>query len=191
MRILIAGLIGGTLLWLWGAVAHMVLPIGEMGMKTAVDQDAAIAALQASATSGNGVYFIPGMSPEQWSDPQARDAFVAKYDGSPYAMVVYRPDGNPGISNMAPNLARHWVSCVLAALVAAWMLTGLAASSYGKRVLITAGLGLFAWLAVNVPYWNWYMFPSQFTIGAALDQIVGWAIAGLGMAWWLGRGKAA
>lgn len=191
MRILIAGLIGGTLLWLWGAVAHMVLPIGEMGMKTAVGQEAAIAALQATAISGDGIYMIPGMSPEQWSDQQAREDFVAKYSGSPYALVVYRPGGNPGMSSMVPNLTVHWISCVLAALVAAWLLTAVTASSYGKRVLIATGLGLFAWLAVNVPYWNWYLFPTQFTIGAALDQIVGWAIAGLGMAWWLGRRKAA
>ena len=186
MRILVAALIGGTLLWLWGVVAHMLLPIGEMGFKTAVEQDAAISALQASATSGDGVYMIPGMAPEQWSDRPAMEAFVAKYANAPFALVVYQPDGNPGISNMVPNMVKHWATCVLAALLAAWVLT-LGALDFGKRVMVAAGLGLFAWLAVNVPYWNWYMFPTRFTIGAALDQVIGWAIAGLGMAWWLGR----
>ena len=33
MRILIAGVIGGLVMFMWGAVAHMMLPIGEMGMK--------------------------------------------------------------------------------------------------------------------------------------------------------------
>ena len=32
MRILIAGIIGGLVMFVWGAVAHMMLPIGEMGM---------------------------------------------------------------------------------------------------------------------------------------------------------------
>lgn len=185
MRILIAALTGGTLLWLWGAVAHMFLPIGEMGHRIAVEQDAAIAALQASATSGDGVYMIPGMSSEQWADETARNAFTAKYAKTPYALVVYRPGGNPGIASMGPALAKHWLTCVLGALIAAWALT--LASGFGQRVMLAAGLGLFSWLAVNVPYWNWYLFPTEFTIGAALDQVIGWAIAGLGMAWWLGR----
>lgn len=188
MRLLIAALIGGSLLWLWGAVAHMALPIGEMGHRTAVEQDAAIAALRASATSGDGVYMLPGMSPEQWRDESARNAFVAKYGASPFALVIYRPGGNPGITSMGPNLAKHWLTCVLGALVAAWLLAMV--TGFGRRVVVAAALGLFAWLAVSVPYWNWYLFPAQFTLGAALEQVIGWAIAGIGMAWWLGRGKA-
>lgn len=77
---------------------------------------------------------------------------------------------------------------MLGALVAAWLLA--MASGFGRRVAIAAALGLFAWLAVNVPYWNWYLFPLEFTLGAALDQVIGWTVAGLGMAWWLGRRKA-
>ena len=187
MRILIAALVGGTLLWLWGAIAHMALPIGEMGHRTAIEQDAAIAALQASATSGDGVYMLPGMAPEQWSDESARNAFSGKYRASPFALVVYRPGGNPGITSMWPNLVTHWLTSVLGALVAAWMLA--MASGFGRRVAIAAALGLFAWLAVSVPYWNWYLFPLEFTLGAALDQVIGWTVAGLGMAWWLGRRK--
>ena len=189
MRLLVAGLIGGTLLWLWGVAAHMFLPIGNMGMETAVEQDAAIAALKASATSGEGVYMIPGMAPEQWGDAGAMQAFTTKYASSPYALVIYRPDGNPGMSGMLPNMIVHWITCVIGGLIAAWLLAR-AASSFGRRVLIAAPLGLFEWLDVNVPYWNWYMFPDALTIGAALDQVIGWANAGLGLAWWLGRRRA-
>ena len=35
MRIYIAGLIGGIVLFVWGAVSHMVLPVGEMGIQQA------------------------------------------------------------------------------------------------------------------------------------------------------------
>ena len=189
MKILPAALVGGTLFWLWGAVAHMLLPIGHMGMKTAVGQDAAIAALQASATSGHGVYMIPGMDPADWRDTAKRDAFVARYQDAPYALVVYRPDGNPGMTRMGPNLATHWATSFAAALVVAWVLA-LGASTFGRRVLLATALGMFAWLAVHVPYWNWYLFPTSLTLGAALEQVIGWAIAGTGMAWWLGRRKA-
>ena len=72
MRMLVAGVIGGIVLFLWGAIAHMALPIGEMGMKVATNQDAALAAVSASATPGAGVYMLPGMSPEEWSTDETR-----------------------------------------------------------------------------------------------------------------------
>lgn len=188
MRILIAGIIGGIVVFLWGAVAHMALPIGEMGMKTAVGQDVAIAAVHGAASPGAGVYMLPGMSPEQWRDEAAREAFIAKYSSSPYAFVVYQPDGNPALQSMTPNLVKQWTSNTAGALVLAWVLA-LAAFGFGKRVLIAGALALFAWLAVNVPYWNWYLFPIDFTFAALIEQVVGWTLAGAAIAWWLARGE--
>jgi hypothetical protein len=33
-----------------------------------------------------------------------------------------------------------------------------------------------------VSYWNWYGFPTDFTTGAALDEIIGWFLGGLVLA---------
>ena len=33
-RILIGGLVGGIVLFFWGFVSHMLLPIGEMGLQS-------------------------------------------------------------------------------------------------------------------------------------------------------------
>ena len=188
MRVFVAGLIGGIVLFLWGAIAHMALPIGEMGMKVAPGQDAAIAALQSAATPGEGVYMLPGMTPEEFRDDAARNAFIEKYKGSPYAFVVYQPGGNPANSSMAPNLVKQFVSDLLTALLTAWIMA-LAPLSFGRRVLVAGVVGVTAWLAISVPYWNWYMFPADFTFGALLDVALGLLIAGVPMAWWLGRGR--
>lgn len=186
MRVLIAAIIGGIVMFIWGAVAHMALPIGEMGMQTAIEQDAALIALQGAASSGEGVYMLPGMAPEQWRDQAAMTAFQEQYRSSPYAFVVYQPGGNPALVSMTPNLIKQFVSDTLAAFVVAWVLA-LGAFGFGKRVAIAGALGLFAWLAVNVPYWNWYMFPATFTVAALVEQVIGWLLAGAAMAWWLGR----
>jgi hypothetical protein len=129
---------------------------------------------------------LPGMEPAQWRDKAALQEFRDKYKDSPYAFVVYQPDGNPAHANMAPNLVRQFVSDVAGALILAWVLA-LGAFGFGKRVLIAAALGAFAWLAISVPYWNWYMFPAEFTAGVLIQQLVGWTAAGAVMAWWLGR----
>ena len=54
-------------------------------------------------------------------------------------------------------------------------------------LFIATALGLFSWLTLSVPYWNWYRFPLDFTMGSLLEQVRGWMLAGIAMAWWLGR----
>lgn len=186
MRIFIAGLIGGIVLFLWGAIAHVALPIGEMGMKVANDQDTVIAALQQSADKGAGVYMLPGISPEDWRDEAKLAAFQQKYANAPSGFVVYDPSPNPTLQNMTPSLIKQLVIDLLIGLLAAWILAQ-AAVSFGTRVLMGAVLGVMAWLAVSVPYWNWYRFPLDFTIGAWLDSGLGMLIASIPIAWWLGR----
>jgi hypothetical protein len=80
------------------------------------------------------------------------------------------------------------VSNTLAAFVVAWILA-LGAFGIGRRVLIAGALGLFSWLAISLPYWNWYLFPTQFTLGTLLEQVIGWLLAGAAIAWWLGRSE--
>lgn len=186
MRLLIAGIIGAIVFFVWGMLAHVALPIGEMGMQVANEQDAALAALQVSANKGEGVYMLPGMAPDKMSDTAAVAAFNEKYKASPYAFVVYAPEGNPAMANMVPNLIKQFVSNLLAALVLAWVLS-LGAFAFGQRVMIAGALALFAWFVISVPYWNWYKFPMQFTLEALIEQVVGWLLAGAAMAWWLGR----
>jgi hypothetical protein len=188
MRVFVAGVIGGIVLFIWGAVAHMALPIGEMGMKVATNQDAALAAVSASATPGAGVYMLPGMSPEEWSNEAARATFAEKAKASPYAFVVYQPGGNPVNVTMGPALAKQFVGDTLVALLVAWLMA-LAPFAFGRRVLIGTVVGVASWLAISVPYWNWYMFPTDFTLGTLLDVVLGLLIASMPMAWWLGRAR--
>ena len=49
-------------------------------------------------------------------------------------------------------------------------------------VLIAAAVGAFSWATISLPYWNWYMFPMDFTLANLVEQVVGWSIAGAAMA---------
>jgi len=187
MRILIAGIIGGIVMFMWGAVSHMMLPIGEMGMKVPIEQASAITAL-GPTTQGSGVYMYPSPPKEDWQDEAKMKAFTESAKGQPYAFVIYQPGGNPVNESMTPALIKQFGSDTLAAIIAAWVLA-LGTFGFGKRVLIVGTLGLFAWLAISVPYWNWYQFPMDFTIGNLLEQVIGWLLSGSAMAWWLGRGE--
>jgi hypothetical protein len=187
MRVVIAGVIGGIVMFIWGAVAHMALPIGEAGVKLPTQQQAVIDAI-GPTTSGEGVYMYPSISPEKMGDPAAMQAFVEQARGKPFAFVVYQPGGNPIINGMAPNLVKQLATDILSALVAAWVLS-LGAWSFGQRVMVAGAMAVFTWFSVSLPYWNWYMFPTSFTLGSLAEQLIGWLLAGAAMAWWLGQRK--
>src|SRR6187431_802809 len=102
MRVLIAGLLGGIVFFAWGAIAHTVTPIGDMGMKAATAEDPVIAALRDNLP-GEGVYMLPWLAPAQRSDEAAVKAYSEKAKANPGVFIVYQPVGRDGM-NMGPQL---------------------------------------------------------------------------------------
>jgi hypothetical protein len=184
MRIVIAGLLGGLVMFLWGAIAHTVLPLGEAGFSQPRNEDIVLAAMK-TGLPDDAAYILPAMSRERMHDKAAMDAYVTKTRSSPYAFVVYKAQGG-SITEMTRPLIVQWVSDTLAALIVAAILAGLVAG-FGRRVLVAGALGAFSWLAISVPFWNWYGFPWLMTAGTLVEQVVGWLLAGCVSAWWLGR----
>jgi hypothetical protein len=190
MRLIVAALIGGIVLFTWGFVSHMLLPVGELGLRTLpiAQQDAAIAGLKAGMTEP-GIYMLPTLeNMEDYGDQAKMDALGERMKTNPYAFVAYSPDPNPAGTSMGPQLATEFATNVVSALIAAFIV-GFAAVGYGTRVLLFTALGVFTFVTAHVPYWNWYRFPTDFTMGAAVGHVVGWFLAGLAMAWWLARAR--
>lgn len=181
-RTLIAGIVAGVVLFVWGALAHMLLPIGNMGLKIVPDaqQQAALASLRDNLGQ-EGWYMLPMLQQAQWGDEAAMKTFGEKMTTQPFAWVVYQPTGIDSYNGMGPMLGKQFVSVTLCGLIAAFVAAGVAGSR-GKRVAVVTAFGLFAWLAVVVPYWNWYRFPAGFAAGAFLEQVVGWLLGGIAIA---------
>jgi hypothetical protein len=178
---------GGIVMFLWGAVAHMALGLGNVGMHQPVAEDTVLAALHPGLGEQPGVYILPSMDPAKFGDKAVTDAYAAKSKASPYAWVVYLPQGE-NLMDMSGQLPRQWASDTLSALALAFVM-GLAAFSFATRVSIALAAAVFAWLSTMVPYWNWYRFPLNFTLAALIEQVIGWLLAGAVMAWWLGRNR--
>jgi hypothetical protein len=185
VRIVIAGIVAGLLVFVWGAIAHTVLPLGMAGMQvpTADAQNAALTALQGSFDQ-EGIYLLPLPPEEVWEDDAAMARFGAEAAKRPYAFVVYQPRGTDINAGFGGLLARQAGLDVLAALVAAFVAAGIAGSLL-RRALSVAAMGVFAWLAMAAPYWNWYRFPADFVGAALIEQAVGWLIGGFAIAWLL------
>ncbi|MCI0403596.1 MAG: hypothetical protein L0212_08745 [Acidobacteria bacterium] len=181
-RTLIAGVAGGVMLFVWGAVSHMALGLGSMGVKTIANEDPVLSAMRANIPEP-GFYFLPGEGMEVGTTPtpeqQAR--WEAKYRQGPTGILVYQPQGREPLDPM--QFLTELASNIGAALVAALLLSAATSlTGFGARVLAMASLGLFSWLDLSVSYWNWYGFPMDYSLGILLQGVVGWALVGAVMA---------
>jgi len=178
MRILIASVVGGVLLFLWGFVAHMLLPFSEKALRPVPNEAAVIESLRGNI-SGDGVYWVPYIDMKT-ATPEAQQAYADKVANGPSGLLVLRTGGVK--TDMKRELPLEFISNFLAALVAALVVGGLGARSYGSRVGAVFAFGVVAWLSLSMSQWIWYGFSTDFLIGDLVDQWGGWLLAGLGMA---------
>src|SRR4029453_12919556 len=61
MRILLAGVLGGIVMFVWTSVAHMALPLGEAGINEIPNESAVLNAMQSSMGDKTGLYIFPGL----------------------------------------------------------------------------------------------------------------------------------
>ncbi len=184
-RVVIAGILGGVVIFLWGYLAHTVLGLGEVGLKELSNEQAVVGALRAS-TSEPGFYFFPGVGMTTGASPEQMRAAMQKTAGGPYGIVIWHPSGAEYITPR--RLGVQFGLNVVQALFAAILLscaTGL--SSYVSRVGFVFLAGLLAALSTNIEYWNWYSFPSNYTLGYMATQIIGFLLAGFVVAGFVKR----
>lgn len=174
-RIAIAAIVGGIVVFVWGAVSHMLLPLGMMGLSTLPNEAPVLEALKSAIPEG-GLYFYPGMDMSGDVSEEEQEAWAARLRSGPRGLLLYHPEGTEPMSPR--QLVSELVSNVLAAAVAAF-LASLMAAAYGRRVLAVMLFGLFGWLSLLVSFWIWYEFPGSFIAAEGIGEVVGWFLAGL------------
>src|SRR5262245_18917850 len=137
-KVLAPGILGGLLVFVWSAFAHMVLPIGNMGLKTIPNNEDPVLNAMKSNIQQPGLYFMPGYDMNRKLTEAEETAFQAKYEAGPTAFLVYHPTGVKAISPWA--LIRQALFNILCGLIAAFIISKTVAS-LATRGLIVALLG--------------------------------------------------
>ena len=166
-RILLAGLLGGIAMFLWGGLSHEVLGLGDVGLQYLPQQQPVIDALK-SSVSQSGFYFFPQLD--------ASKKVPADKLGGPYGIMIYHASGAGGI--MTGQLINECLLNIAVALFAAFLLSRSVLSGYVSRVGFVTLLGLTVGLMTNVEYWNWYGFPLSYTVASVAIAVVGFLIVG-------------
>jgi hypothetical protein len=85
---------------------------------------------------------------------------------------------------MTPRLIlNELLSSIACGIIAAWLLAQLPPTTFGRRAGCVALLGVLAWLTVDFSLWNWFGFPTAYTMAAFVDETMGFTLAGLVLAW--------
>lgn len=182
-RILLAGLLGGIALFMWGSFSHLVLGLGNVGIKEIpAGQEENVQATLRGALPHAGFYMFPGMGNASGASAQEKQAaaklYQQKYRQGPNGLLIFHPEG---AEVMTPaQLLIQLALNIVEVLIAAWLLslaTGLI--TFASRVGFVFLLGTLMALSTNIEYWNWYGFPSSYTAAYMLDKIIGFLVVGL------------
>jgi hypothetical protein len=179
-RILIAGILGGVVMFVWGFVSHEILPIGELGVKVMPNEDAVTSALQTNLGDSPGFYIFPAGGLTPGATRQQKEAAMKKAEeqmaSGAGGVLVYRPKR---VFNFPKRLAIEFVTDVIASLLACFLLGQTRLSSFGGKVGFVFVVGIIAGIFTNVQYMNWFGFPKIYTIGVMTTQIVGFLLVGI------------
>ncbi len=180
-RVLIAGLFAGIGMFLWMSIAHMALPLGRIGVSEIPNEAPVLAAMQASLGDHSGLYIFPGMglgpNPTHAEQNNAMAHYQEKLNANPSGLLIYHPAGAKALT--PAQLITEFVTELVEAFLASLLLARAALGTYSRRVAFVTTVGIVAVLATNVPYWNWYGFPTDYTIAYMFTQLVGFLVAGL------------
>src|SRR5204862_7836833 len=173
-RIVLAAFLGGLTLFVWMYVAHDLLGLGEMGVGEIPNEAVALTAMRGAIPEA-GFYIFPGfgLGPKPTSAQRnaAMPEYMKKYEQSPHGILIYHLPSGP--FHFGTLLGREFALNVLQALLAAWLVMGIAGGrNYGARVGVVTVAGVLDGIRTNVEYISWYELPG-YKVAYYLDtQIV-------------------
>jgi hypothetical protein len=180
-RILLAGILGGVAMFIWASLAHMVLPLGQTGIKEIPNEALVLSAMHSSLGEKSGLYMFPkmelGANPTLEQQHAAMEHYGEKLAANPSGLLIYHPPGAKALTT--GQLVTEFLTEVIEALIVVFLLAQTRLTSFGSRVGFVTLAGLLAAIATSISYWNWYGFPGSYTAAYMTIEIVGYLVVGI------------
>ena len=179
-RAFLAAILGGIAMFIWSFIAHDLLPLGEMGMREFKNEAAVLDALKTNLGDARGLYHFPGhragpnATRQEKSDAMKRA--MEKAASGPSGLLIYHPSREFTFGKL---LGIEFATELFEAILVVFLLTQTRIESSGGRVGFVLVAGILAAITTNIPYWNWYGFPSDYTAVYMFIEITGFLWLGL------------
>jgi hypothetical protein len=189
MKILLGGVLGGIVMFIWTSLAHMALPLGEAGVREIPNELAVLSAMQSTIGEQTGLYIFPGpgigKNATRQEKNEAMKRMSEKIAANPSGILIYHAPGRPFA--LGKSLEIEFATELLEAILVVFLLVQTRIVSFAGRVGFALVAGILAAITTNVSYWNWYGFPSAYTASYMLIEIVGFFLVGVTAALFLRR----
>jgi len=190
-RVILSIVVGSIVVFLVSSIWHMATGLGQVGIQNLPNEDAMLSAMRGSIHS-SGLYFFPAMDGGATGSKEraSQAGYLEKYKTGPTGILIYHPGGQE--LAFGKLLTVQFLTGLAGAMLLALVLVMTAdATKFLKRSLLVLAISLFAAVIYEIPYWNWYGFPTSYTLAHAAGWIVSWSAAGLAMAAMIRRRPAA
>jgi hypothetical protein len=161
-KVLLPGILGGLVVFVWSAISHMLLPIGAMGFKTIPSNEDAVLTAMKSNIQESGLYFMPGH--EQGANSGGDEEVRSGADGVSGLSSDWRGGYVAGTIDQTGAL-RHPVR-----------------ADRGFHHLDDRGL-------THHPRIDGNADGIVLVVGDRLDSLIGWLLAGFLIAWMIQRAE--
>ena len=181
-RVILAGIVGGVVMFIWTGIAHMVLPLGEEGISQigAESEAPLLDAMKASLGDRNGLFVFPGLNVGRNATRQekkdAMKQIAEKSANGPSGILMYHPT-RP--FTFGKWLGIEFVTELFEAILVVCLLAQTRLTTFLGRLSFVTTAGILAAIATNVSYWNWYGFPKRYTVAYMFIEVVGFFFVGI------------
>jgi hypothetical protein len=178
-RILIGGFVGGVVVFLVSFVTHGILNLQSRTLINIPDDAGFIGHLKSHDLT-HGLYVFPDMPRGADRTPESMREASKRFAAGPHGFLLIAHGGEPSMPEM---LLKEFVSNVIAALIAAWIVSLMAIEiGFVRRWFAVFLIGIFAWFSISASYGIWYGFPHDFLHEELLCAALEWGAAGLAIA---------
>jgi len=175
---ILAGVLGGVAFFMWSFVAHDMLPLGDLGVKDAPNEEVIMAAMKTNILD-HGLYIFPGINvpanATMAQKGQAMEGRLKKVASGPSGILVYHPSWE---FSFGKALATELSTNIVQMLLAVFLLGLTSLTGFMARWRFLAVVGLVAAITTNISYWNWYGFPGNYITSYIFTVFMGFTIGG-------------
>lgn len=178
-KIIIGGLVGGLLMFLWQFVSWTAIDMHRPVQGYTPKQDSILSYLSSNLTEGG--YLLPSV-PEGTSSEEEYNRSVQQM-GKPWASIQYHASFDMDMNKMYMNMLKSLLSGVIMIWMFCWIISKWSQRSFGSILIASLFTGLIVF--INAPY-SLHIWYQTFDVKASLtDALASWGICGIWLGWWM------
>jgi hypothetical protein len=176
-KMILGAVLGAIVLFVWSAIAWMLIPWPGQPLRTFTNEDAVTQAIVANAPK-SGNYLLPNGDQKGMTAEQQQKA-IEKMEKGPIVFAAVRLEP---FDSMAKPLVINFLTQFVVALLAIFLLFQTSGLAYKSRVIFLAVIGLIIFIGGHFDEATWWSFSNAYMLMQFGAIVIGWLLASLVMA---------